>query len=133
VTGPARVTPHVLRHTAATFMAMRGVPLPQIAAFLGQTIQKTTEKYIHVTPTIWSRPAPPSTAKACARVRSGAPLPWRWSLKTKREPHDPATQERSLSQGPCSPKKPLEIKGPIRGCRQNSDRQSAYFRAKLHR
>jgi integrase len=50
VTGPARVTPHVLRHTAATFMAMRGVPLPQIAAFLGQTIQKTTEKYIHVTP-----------------------------------------------------------------------------------
>jgi hypothetical protein len=31
-------------------MAMRGVPLPQIAAFLGQTIQKTTEKYIHVTP-----------------------------------------------------------------------------------
>ena len=50
VTGRTRVTPHVLRHTAATWMAMRGVPLARVAQFLGQKIERTTERYIQWTP-----------------------------------------------------------------------------------
>lgn len=40
------VTPHTLRHTAATWMAQGGVPLAEIAGILGQSIQRTTERYI---------------------------------------------------------------------------------------
>lgn len=50
VAGPRAVTPHVLRHTAASIMARRGVPLAQVAAWLGQSVTRTTEKYIHLTP-----------------------------------------------------------------------------------
>jgi len=50
VAGRKRVTPHVLRHTAATLMAVRGVPLAQIAQWLGQRIERTTERYIQWTP-----------------------------------------------------------------------------------
>jgi integrase len=45
------VTPHVLRHTAASWMAMKGVPLFQVSRFLGHTDTRITEKrYIHLTP-----------------------------------------------------------------------------------
>lgn len=50
VAGKSKLTPHVLRHTAATLMAARGAPLAQIAGFLGQSVQRTTERYIHWTP-----------------------------------------------------------------------------------
>lgn len=39
------VSPYVLRHTGATLMASMGVPLRQIAGFLGHSHQKTTEIY----------------------------------------------------------------------------------------
>lgn len=38
------VTPHVLRHSAATHMAMARVPMPEIAAFLGHSDSRTTER-----------------------------------------------------------------------------------------
>lgn len=38
------VTPHVLRHTAAVWMAEAGIPMPQIAAFLGHTDTRVTER-----------------------------------------------------------------------------------------
>lgn len=38
------VTPHVLRHTAASRMAEAGVPMPQIAAVLGHSDSRTTER-----------------------------------------------------------------------------------------
>lgn len=38
------VTPHVLRHTAATWMAQAGVPMVQIARFLGHRTTTTTEQ-----------------------------------------------------------------------------------------
>lgn len=40
------VTPHTLRHTAATWMAQRGVPVQRIAEMLGQSVMRTTERYI---------------------------------------------------------------------------------------
>ena len=45
--GLADVTPHTLRHTAGTWMAQRGVDLWQIAGYLGQDQQRTTELYLH--------------------------------------------------------------------------------------
>lgn len=44
--GLAGVIPHTLRHTAATWMAQAGVPLSTIAGILGQSIARTTERYI---------------------------------------------------------------------------------------
>lgn len=40
-----RVTPHVLRHTAATRMARRGVPLWLIAKVLGNTVEQVEKTY----------------------------------------------------------------------------------------
>lgn len=42
--GVAGVTPHVLRHTAAVWMAEAGVPMRQIAQYLGHSDPSTTEK-----------------------------------------------------------------------------------------
>lgn len=45
------VTPHTLRHTAATWMAQRGVPLSDIAAYLGHADPRTTYRvYAKYTP-----------------------------------------------------------------------------------
>ena len=42
------VTPHTLRHTAATWMAQGGVPMWQIAGYLGHASSRMTEKvYAH--------------------------------------------------------------------------------------
>lgn len=46
------VTPHTLRHTAATWMAQANVPLWVISKYLGHTSSKTTERvYAHHNPT----------------------------------------------------------------------------------
>lgn len=39
------ISPHTLRHTAATWMALNGVDLFLIAKVLGQSVQRTTEMY----------------------------------------------------------------------------------------
>lgn len=45
------VTPHILRHTAATWMAQAGVPIRDIAMFLGHRDTATTERvYAHHSP-----------------------------------------------------------------------------------
>jgi integrase len=38
------VTPHILRHTAATWMVMRGVPIEEVARLLGHRDSRTTER-----------------------------------------------------------------------------------------
>ncbi len=45
--GLAKVTPHTLRHTSATWMAQSGVPMGMIGAYLGQKEAHTTARYIH--------------------------------------------------------------------------------------
>lgn len=47
--GP-EVIPYTLRHTAATWMAQAGVPIHQIAGWLGHSQQRTTEIYSHHSP-----------------------------------------------------------------------------------
>lgn len=44
------VLPYTMRHTAATWMMHRAVPINQVAGWLGHSIQKTTELYSHHSP-----------------------------------------------------------------------------------
>ncbi len=44
------VTPHTLRHTAATWMAQKGVPLDRVAAYLGNSPAIVAKHYVHHTP-----------------------------------------------------------------------------------
>ena len=43
--GIPRGTPHVLRHSAASHMVMAGVPIEQVARFLGDTIEMVEKVY----------------------------------------------------------------------------------------
>ncbi|HEV2186588.1 MAG TPA: site-specific integrase [Stellaceae bacterium] len=45
--GIPNCTSHTLRHTAGTWMAQRGVPLYEIAGYLGHSEKRTTELYAH--------------------------------------------------------------------------------------
>lgn len=56
--GLSGVTPHVLRHTAATWMAESGVSMGEIAAFLGHSDSRITERvYARFSPTYLSKAA----------------------------------------------------------------------------
>jgi len=44
-----RVTPHVLRHTFGSHLAMAGVPLPTIQSLMGHSAIATTMVYVHLT------------------------------------------------------------------------------------
>jgi integrase len=48
--GLRRITWHVLRHTFASHLAMRGVPLNIVQALLGHSTISTTMRYAHVAP-----------------------------------------------------------------------------------
>ncbi len=53
---PSEVTPHVLRHTAASRMAMADVPIPMIAEMLGHKDDKVTRSvYIKFSPSYLNR------------------------------------------------------------------------------
>jgi site-specific recombinase XerD len=44
------VTPHVLRHTCASRLVQRGVPLYMVSQWLGHSSIRTTERYAHLAP-----------------------------------------------------------------------------------
>jgi integrase len=46
-TGPDRITPHVLRHTSATWGMQQGGDLWQIAGFLGMSVELLQDRYGH--------------------------------------------------------------------------------------
>jgi integrase len=48
--GLVGVSPHTLRHTAGTWMAQHGVPLWEVAGYLGHSNERTTELYAHHSP-----------------------------------------------------------------------------------
>jgi putative addiction module component (TIGR02574 family) len=74
---PLRVRWHVTRHTFASHLVMRGVPLKAVQELLGHTDIKTTMRYAHLAPAVrreavesLSRPAP-----AWHRRRAGSTAP----------------------------------------------------------
>jgi integrase len=42
--------PHVLRHTAATWLVQKGYELPEIASYLGMSVTTLTRVYWHRSP-----------------------------------------------------------------------------------
>jgi site-specific recombinase XerD len=56
-----RIGWHNLRHTYASHLAMRGVPLKVIQELMGHTTIEMTERYAHL------RPRHPSAGGRCAR------------------------------------------------------------------
>jgi integrase len=44
---PGKVTPHTVRHTAATWLMQRGVPLWEAAGFLGMSVEVLQDNYGH--------------------------------------------------------------------------------------
>jgi integrase len=65
------VVPHTLRHTAATWLRIAGVKLPQAADFLGMSMQTMARVYGH-----WALDTPEDASDAIsyARAVKGAPL-----------------------------------------------------------
>lgn len=45
-----RITPHVLRHTCASWQVQAGVPLYSVQRWLGHSTIKMTERYAHLAP-----------------------------------------------------------------------------------
>jgi integrase len=54
---PGRVTPHTLRHTAATWLMQRGVPIWEAAGFLGMSPEVLQDTYGHHHPDFLQRAA----------------------------------------------------------------------------
>jgi len=48
--GPGWVTPHVMRHTFASLLAIRGISLYKIAKWLGDRLSTTEDHYAHLLP-----------------------------------------------------------------------------------
>lgn len=48
--GVPRHTPHIMRHTAASWLVMQGVDLYRVQALLGHEKYETTQKYAHLAP-----------------------------------------------------------------------------------
>ena len=69
--GVAWLHPHLLRHTAATWMAIDGVPIEEIARFLADDIHTTEKRYAKFSPD-YLRRAANSLAKpiSCTRTRN---------------------------------------------------------------
>lgn len=60
---PGKVSPHTLRHTAATWLMQRGAPLWEAAGFLGMSVEVLQENYGHHHPDYMQGAATAITAK----------------------------------------------------------------------
>ena len=60
---PGKVTPHALRHTAATWLMQRGVPIWEAAGFLGMSSEVLQDTYGHHHPDLCRERQPRSAKK----------------------------------------------------------------------
>jgi integrase len=69
-----RVTPHTLRHTAATWLMQRGVPIWQAAGYLGMSAEMVERTYGHHHPEYMRAAAQAITSKQSQNVSLVIPL-----------------------------------------------------------
>jgi integrase len=77
IAGPDRITPHVLRHTAATWTMQKGANLWEAAGFLGMTVEMLESRYGHQHPDFQADAA---RAVSASPGRSVGP---KWDQKTQ--------------------------------------------------
>ena len=69
-----KVTPHTLRHTAATWLMQRGVPIWQAAGYLGMSAEMIERTYGHHHPDYMRAAAQAITSKQSQNVSLVIPL-----------------------------------------------------------
>jgi integrase len=80
-----KITWHILRHTFASHLAMRGVPLTTVQTLLGHSNITTTMRYAHVAPSTLRTAIDMLNPKRLANADFGQPVGNRWIQLQQRE------------------------------------------------
>jgi integrase len=83
--GLRKITWHVLRHTFASQLAMRGVPMPTVQALLGHAHITTTMRYTHVAPSSLRTAIDMLNPKTMLHAELGQPAVNQWLEMQKSE------------------------------------------------
>jgi integrase len=94
--GMPEVTPHVLRHSVATWLAGDGVPLAQIAAMLGNSEKMVERVYAKYTPGYLSKAMKSLGRGQMVQMRHNAPNKPGTAAKTRTKP----AKKRIVLKGP---------------------------------
>ena len=76
--GMRKITWHILRHTFASHLAMRGVPLNAIQTLLGHSSIATTMRYAHVAPSTLRTAIEMLNPKTAVNANFGQPVGNQW-------------------------------------------------------
>jgi len=82
--GLRRITWHDLRHTFASHLAMRGVPLNAVQALLGHSSITTTMRYAHVAPSTLRTAIDLLNPKRMLQADFGQPVGNQWMLEQRK-------------------------------------------------
>ncbi|MFA6348646.1 MAG: tyrosine-type recombinase/integrase [Candidatus Paceibacterota bacterium] len=102
--GIRRITWHALRHTFASHLSMKGVPLNTIKELLGHTSIMTTMRYAHVAPSSYRAAIDLLNPRAALAADFGQPVVNRWLEIQRKQRGSMETAENILDL-------PHEIKG----------------------
>jgi integrase len=94
--GLRKITWHILRHTFASHLAMRGVPLTAVQTLLGHSNITTTMRYAHVAPSTLRTAIDMLNPKTLVNVDFGQPVGNQWIQLQQRE----AMQKRMVAKNP---------------------------------
>jgi integrase len=83
--GMRRITWHILRHTFASHLAMRGAPLPVVRQLLGHSNITTTMRYAHVAPSTLRTAIEMLNPKTLASADFGQPVVNQWLEAQQKE------------------------------------------------
>ena len=82
--GLRRISWHILRHTFASHLAMRGVPLNTVQALLGHSTIVMTMRYAHVAPSTMRTAIELLNPRRCTTGNSGQPAVNQWAYEQER-------------------------------------------------
>ena len=102
---PGKITPHTLRHTAATWLMQRGVPIWEAAGFLGMSPEVLQNTYGHHHPDYLQGAAAAIGRKSryVSGVESGVDL--ETANNQKKKPNDNWSEWQDLNLRPLRPER----------------------------